>query len=248
MTDWAAYARGFATRDRDAELLGRWMLRLERVAGREPADLPGGPWLDAGAGIGRFSAALAERWRRPVVAMDAHAPMLREMRPADGVARLVGDALAPPVRPRSCAGVWAHLLLHQVADWPAAVHALAGCVAPGGLLAVRTFDPEGDGTDHLDACFPGLGDRARRRWPDLETVRAAMGAAGLETRFARYADDRIEPVASFTRKVEAKAFSSLHALSDEEFAAGLARVHARFPTGHPPLAHVDCTLLVVGLA
>lgn len=246
-TDWGRYALSFkASRSRSPEWLQRWMERVEQVAGRAPADLPARPWLDAGAGACRFGPVLAAYWQRPVVALDANEPMLRQAEPDARVHRVVGDILAPPCPPAAFAGIWVHLVLNQVREWRAAVRTLGACVAPGGVLAILTYARPGGPMPLTRELFPELGPLTADHWPAPDNIAAVMGDCAAEVCTGEFKDARTFPAEGYKLAIEAKAFSSLDLLTDEQFAAGVARMHGRFPDGAPPIEHVDHTRLIVG--
>lgn len=247
MTDWAAYAASFkSTRELAPEAMREWMRRITEVTGVTPAELPGGPWLDVGAGVGRFCAVLRSYWDRDIVALEPQAEMVarREMR--SGVEWVRGSALAPPVLRGRCAGVWVHLVLHQIPTWARAVEQLADCLAPGGVLAIRTLNPSLDTRPILHELFPQL-STLEVRWPAPTAIAASVSATGLQPVSRDYAQERLVPRDAFVQSIEGKAFSSLHRLSPAAFAAGVERVHARFPPGSPPIRQTERSTLIAAV-
>ncbi len=249
MKDWASYAAHFKlTRAHDPAFLHRWMERVAAVAERTPADLPAAPWLDAGAGTGRFCAALGDYWDRDVIALEPQPVMIAAREPHPRVRWVCGSALAPPVSNRSFAGVWVHLVLHQIAPWQDAVRRLAARVAEGGIFAVRTFNLDASrDSGALSGLFPEAVEISRGRWMVPAAVAATMESAGLRAAVRDYADERETPRDAFIQKLESKSLSSLQMIDAAAFAAGMARARERFPPGSPPIRETSHTTLIVGV-
>lgn len=104
--------------------------------------LTGGLILDAGAGTGRFAAALGDAGRR-MVAVDSSAPMLaclREKTP--GLPLIRSDIYSIPVADNTFdAAICMHVLFH-LPDWPEVLKELARVVRPGGsvIFEMRSGD------------------------------------------------------------------------------------------------------------
>lgn len=104
--------------------------------------LTGGLILDAGAGTGRFAAALGDAGRR-MVAVDYSAPMLaclREKTP--GLPLIRSDIYSIPVADNTFdAAICMHVLFH-LPDWPEVLKELTRVVRPGGsvIFEMRSGD------------------------------------------------------------------------------------------------------------
>lgn len=101
-----------------------------------------GVLLDVGCGPGSYHAALAAAGMR-IVGLDASAGMTREVRLQARARRLPvwavrGDAVALPVRDRSCDRVMANHMLYHVGDQPAALREMSRVLKPGGRVMLTT--------------------------------------------------------------------------------------------------------------
>jgi SAM-dependent methyltransferase len=120
---------------------------------RALAGAPRGPVLDVGCGHGRHAAALAARGVR-VVGIDQDPASLAQCDPGFPVVR--GDFREPPFR-AGFGGAFAWystLFTEDDAANVRALHAVAGCLARGGLLMVQTV-PRSWLADHPKASYRG---------------------------------------------------------------------------------------------
>ena len=107
------------------------------VVGRSPVPLAGRLVLDAGAGTGAASRAIARAGGRPV-ALDAAVGMLAVGRAARPPA-VAGDVLALPVRTGAVGGVVAAFLISHVDDPAAALREARRVTAPGGPVLASVY-------------------------------------------------------------------------------------------------------------
>jgi len=103
--------------------------------------------LDLGAGTGRGSRALAQRFpSAQVVAVDIAQGMLREAQrklgPEAHFERVCGDAFRLPLRQGSVDLVFSNLLLQWCDDLGRALAEVRRVLKPGGLFAFTTFGPD----------------------------------------------------------------------------------------------------------
>jgi malonyl-CoA O-methyltransferase len=103
--------------------------------------------LDLGAGTGRGSRALAQRFpSAQVVAVDIAPGMLREARhkvgPDAKFERVCGDAFRLPLRDASVDLVFSNLLLQWCDDLGRALGEVRRVLKPSGLFAFTTFGPD----------------------------------------------------------------------------------------------------------
>lgn len=107
--------------------------------------------LDLGAGPGRASRALRERWpKTQVLALDFALPMLQRIgahkpwwKPgAKRLHALCADASALPLADAACDLVFSSLCLQWVADLPRTLRGLRRVLRPDGLLLFSTFGPD----------------------------------------------------------------------------------------------------------
>jgi SAM-dependent methyltransferase len=214
-----------------------WWRLFDRLV--EAGDVRGRRVLDLGCGTGRLAAALAERCDCTVTGVDASAEMLavaRERLPAD-VTLVRGSAEALPFADASFerAALWlvAHLL-----DRPVAFRELRRVLAVDGQAVIVT----GEFDNWSSRFFPSVsrieaGDGGRGVWAD-ELVEAGFG----ETR-----DECLSLSTTLTRgdaleRLRGRYTSSLLALDDDEYHAGLVRAEAELPERFVNV--VDWTILV----
>lgn len=141
--------------------------------------------LDLGAGPGRASAALKQRWPKAhVIALDLALPMLVEARKQAGwwrpkFSRVNADASALPLPDASIDLVFSNLCMQWIPDLPALFAEWRRVLSPGGLLLCSTFGPE---TLHeLREAFAQAddGDAHVSPFAPIQTVGDAMLAAGF---------------------------------------------------------------------
>ena len=183
-----------------------------------------------------------------MVAMEPQPVMVAARDPHPRVRWVQGSAVTPPFPDRAFAGVWLHLVLHMIDAWADAVRALAGCVADGGLLAVRTFTPDPPPERRvLPELVPEAAELNRRRWMAPAALAEILERAGLRTSVHPYADEVVTARDTFIQKLEGKSMSVLQLIDESAFTAGLARARARYPPGSPPVREMQYTTLVVGV-
>jgi ubiquinone/menaquinone biosynthesis C-methylase UbiE len=216
----------------------------DAVAGWLPP--PGGrPVLDLGAGTGLFAVALAEWTGTRVVALEPSAGMRQQGRRHPLVAWIGGAAQRLPLAAGSCGAAWASTVLHHLGDLPGCARELRRVVEPGGTVLVRgAFPGRLDGIT-MFRFFPGA-RRVAETFPTVEAVVAAFATAG----FAAEAPHPVPQVSAASLRasldqVRLRADTTLQALADDEFAAGLAaleRAAAETPPA-PVVDHLDLLVL-----
>lgn len=205
--------------------------------------VPDGIVLDLGSGTSRFSAPLAERLERPVIALEPAAGMRERARGAlaGRVSLVCGRAEAIPLRSGACALVWMSQAIHHVDDLDLCAAELRLVTAKGARVLLRgIFDVR-----HwvLAPYFPAAVRVGENQFPPLEVITAAFARAGLTL----VAHDRIDQVTVATAeellaRIRLRADSALARISDEEFASGLARLTVDIAQGliaGPVVDHVD---------
>jgi SAM-dependent methyltransferase len=216
----------------------------DAVAGWLPPP-SGRPVLDLGAGTGLFAAAIAGWTGARVVAVEPSAGMRQHGRRHPRVAWVGGAAERLPLIGGSCGAAWASTVLHHVGDLPGCARELRRVVEPGGPVLVRgAFPGRLDGIT-LFRCFPGA-RRVAETFPTVAAVAAAFAAAGFAVQSLRPVPQVSAPsLRAALDRVRARADSTLQALPDDEFAAGLAaleRAAARTPPA-PVVDHLDLLVL-----
>ncbi|WP_091107229.1 class I SAM-dependent methyltransferase [Micromonospora citrea] len=232
--DAAAFAAG---RELARSGLDRW----RHAIGQHLRPRAGTTVLDLGAGTGAWASAFTDWFGARVVGVEpaeamrsraAHRPLL------------AGDAVALPLRGSTMDAAWLSTMIHHVPDLDAAARELRRVLRPGAPVLIRSPFPGRHQRIALFRWFPeAVG--VLRRYPDLVGVRSAFAAAGFTV-------SSVEPVAQTTasslaelaERLERRAHTPLQLITDEEYAAGLARLRAaaREETG-PVVDHLDLLVL-----
>ncbi|MDH6122609.1 SAM-dependent methyltransferase [Kitasatospora sp. GAS204A] len=222
----SVYERG---NEMPAASLRAW---AELIAGYAPG---GRAVLEVGAGTGMFCAALAEVLpAAEVTGVEPSAPMLAEAERHNAHPRvryLAGPAEALPVPDAGFDLALLSRVVHHLPDRPVAARELARVLRPGARLVIRTTVRE-----RLDApvyrYWPRLLETDAERFPSERQIVEDFTPAGFAVHrvhsFSR-------PVASDLRewreRIGGRAQSKFLALSEAEFAAGLARLDAELAGG-----------------
>ncbi len=198
--------------------------------------------LDVGCGTGRLVAALAERGV-DAAGVDSSREMLAvARRKLPGSTLLEGTAEELPFPDGSFDRVVFHLVVHLV-DREAALAETFRVLAPGGSVAVVTFDRSHFGGYYLQQYFPSIREIDERRFPDEQLLRTELAEAGFtRTRVVPHRQDAVLDRDAVLRRVEARHISTLQLLDEDEYAAGLSRLERELPAVVPYSSHF---LLVV---
>lgn len=184
------------------DALAGWRAAVEPYL--PPAD--GRPILDLGAGTGVFAAAFADWYAAPVIAVESAAAMRREATAHPNVAWLAGAAERMPLKDGSCGAAWLSTVIHHFDDLGAAAAEIARVLAPGAPALIRSAFPGRTGGVTLFRFFP---------------------AAGFEMEKLGPVEQRSAPsLAAFRARLSQRADTTLAALDDADFAAGLAALDA----------------------
>jgi ubiquinone/menaquinone biosynthesis C-methylase UbiE len=189
--------------------------------------------LDLGAGTGIFARVWPEWSATEVICVEPSLPMLHEARRIGlppGVRTVEGRGEAIPLRDGVVDAAWISTVFHHITDQPACVADLRRILAPGGKVFLRATYSDVGPLPGWCAIFPG-GAAAFDRFTKLADLRALFGAEGFvyETvedlpQSSRKAADTLD----WVRKMRS-ADSFLGILTDEQYAAGLARLEAMAP-------------------
>jgi ubiquinone/menaquinone biosynthesis C-methylase UbiE len=186
--------------------------------------------LDLGAGTGRFSGHLVEWSGSPVVAVEPATAMAARTwsRGAPGVEVAVGRAESIPLRDASVKAAWLSQVIHHIDELDQAARELARVVWPGGAVLIRGAlgrddVHDGPGGDFVLYRYFPEARRVADVFPGQRRVLEAFAAAGL---VAEQVTQVSQVTASSLRdlytRASTRADSTLAAIEDEAFAAGLA--------------------------
>jgi SAM-dependent methyltransferase len=194
-------------------------------------DLAGRRVLDVGCGTGRFASRLAEEHGGKVWGVDPSPEMLavaRRRLPA-GVGLRRGGAEDLPFKDEWFERAVMWLVVHLV-ERPAAFAEARRVLARSGRLAIATFDPAYFDAFWLNHLFPSLEAIDRARFPDAETLVAELETAGFSDVVLTPLQQRgAIPRASALERIEGRFISTLRALDEGEFRAGLERAKKELP-------------------
>ena len=139
--------------------------------------------IDVGAGTGRGSALLKQRYAKAeVIAVDLALPMLRAAKQHASwlkpFQRVCAEATALPLLVHSVDVLHSNLCFQWIDDLPALFNECARILKPGGLLAFSTFGP--DTLKELRASWAEADQQPHvSRFLDMHDVGDAMLSAGL---------------------------------------------------------------------
>ena len=214
----------------------------ETVAARTLAALgPARRMLEVGCGTGRFAVYAAEQLGARVWAIDPSAQMLAQARARAGGDRVgwrQASVEALPFKNAWFDAAHMHLVLHLVADRPAALEQLARVLMHGGRLAVATFHHDHFEQFFLNEYFPSIPAIDLARFPDPSTFAGELAAAG----FGQITTERI-PVAMTSsgtdvlERVRGKYISTLSAIPPAEYEAGVERLAYDVSTGRDEFSY-----------
>jgi SAM-dependent methyltransferase len=191
-------------------------------------DLFGRRVLDVGCGTGRLAAELASRSR--VWAVDPSPEMLTvARRRAPGVRFKPGSAEALPFKDGWFERATMWLVVHLV-ERARAFAEIRRVLAPGGRLAIASFDPSYFDVFWLRRYFPAMEAIDRARFPTADDLRAELPAAGFEPpRFERLSQRGTISRANALRKIRGRHIATFDLIGDDEFAEGLERAERELP-------------------
>jgi SAM-dependent methyltransferase len=207
---------------------------------------PGMTVLDVGAGTGGFARALHAWFGVTVHAVEPD-PAMRALIPAGpGILPLAGHAEDLPVADAVAHGAWLGSVMHHLADLSAAAAELRRTLLPGAPVLIRnTFPGRADG-DLRVRFFPETAAEVTR-YPSVEQVCDTFVAHGFRRRALIALPQVSAPdLAAYAAGLRRAADGKLRALTDDQYTAGLARLHAaaRQNPAEPAVSWMD--LLVLG--
>jgi SAM-dependent methyltransferase len=187
--------------------------------------------LEVGCGSGNYLQVISEITGARVAGIDPSSAMLDQLTtrlPAAEVAVAPGEAI--PYPDASFDLIYSVDVIHHVKDRDAYFREARRVLRPGGALVTVT-DSESDLERRvpLTSHFPETLAHERRRYPATGALRSEMERAGLsglreETVELAYP---LSDISGFRNK----SYSSLHLISDEDHARGMARLEADLANG-----------------
>jgi ubiquinone/menaquinone biosynthesis C-methylase UbiE len=206
------------------EGLGQWLDLLSTHIDRNTISLI----IDLGCGTGRFSEPLAARFGVRVIATDPSQTMLdqaRCKRATGSVVLLRASAQALPFSDSSADVVFMSMVYHHFADPVVVAKECRRVLRDGGHVCIRNSTREAD-FPHRHF-FPALRPLIESELPARNDMKCVFAAAG----FTPIVHETVRQVVapnwlSFVHKSSLRADSFLARLSNEDFSAGMARLHA----------------------
>jgi SAM-dependent methyltransferase len=206
------------------------------------------PVIDVGSGTGQF-AALFPRWFGIEVIGVEPSDGMRGQAIANTSDRrvryLAGDAAHLPVPGASCGGAWLSTVIHHIPDLEAAAREIRRVVVPGGPVLIRSAFPGRTDGITLFQFFPEAAGVVET-FPSIDQVERDFRAAGLRLEQAEPVPQvSVGSLNEFRERVVPRADTTLREISDDAFAAGLARLDHAISGGNETGAPVDYLDLVV---
>ncbi|MEU4689094.1 class I SAM-dependent methyltransferase [Actinoplanes sp. NPDC023714] len=226
----AAFA---ASRHLSDESLKAWRIALSGYVAQS------GRILDLGCGTGSWTRAFRSWWPAiDVVAVEPSAEM-RALFPA----AVAGSAEAIPLPDASVDAVWLSTVIHHLPDLAVAAREIRRVLKPGGSVLIRSvFAGRHEGIS-LFRWFPEA-VAVVSRYPSVEDVAAAFGAAGLGVVSCEGVPQVTAPsLAAAVEGLRREAHTPLLLIGDSEYAAGIERMVAAAAVESGPV--VDSLDLVV---
>ena len=201
--------------------------------------------LEIGCGTGNYITAIAEATGAICTGVDPSREMLRIARSNPGLPKNRRDRVDPegtfirapaeelPLADRQFDLVYSVDVIHHVQERDQAAREMYRVLKPGGVAMIVT-ESEGDlrnRTPHI-VYFPEIVEVELGRYPSIAEIEGELASAGLAVGEAIQVSrpQQVDDITPFRDK----AYSSLHLIGDEAFAAGLARLKADLERGPVP--------------
>jgi ubiquinone/menaquinone biosynthesis C-methylase UbiE len=227
----AHYVRG---RVHTPEVVRLWM---EAVSGETGLD--GCQWvLDLGAGAGRYSSPLAERFSAQVVGVEPSREMRRLAREQCDTARVTfvgGRAEAIPLADSSMDLVYVSMVLHHLSSLEQASREMARVLRPSGHCCIRSaFKGRLDDYPFYQY-FPAAKAIDEERMPATSQVVDALTHVGMSPVCHRVVEQEIDSsLAAHCERLKLRAVSTLELISAAEREAGFRAMEEAARLQQPP--------------
>jgi SAM-dependent methyltransferase len=203
---------------------------------------PGFRLLDLGAGTGWWAGAFC-RWYDgiDVIAIEPSAAM-RDRRVYPRM--VAGDAANLPLADGSVDAVWLSTVIHHIPDLRAAAAEVRRVLRPGGTVLIRSGFPGRSGGITLFRFFPEA----------VRVVDTYPSVAEVESAFSGFTNVALEPIRQTTApslrdaaaSLRRAAHTPLQFITDDEYAAGLARLRRAAAVESGPVIDVIDLLVLEG--
>jgi ubiquinone/menaquinone biosynthesis C-methylase UbiE len=145
---------------------------------------------------------------------------------------VIGDAEKLPFRPSSFDRVLLSLVLHQLARPQAAVREAFRVLRVGGLVIVRTIDPDDVAGRVPERYLPAMAEADAARLPAIDTVIGWLEQAGLtDVSVESHIRNKKLDLAEQVRELRTEARHRYTFIADEEVEAAIERMRADIPCG-----------------
>jgi SAM-dependent methyltransferase len=205
---------------------------------------PGMRVLDVGAGTGAFSCALRDWFDVSVIAVEPSDAMRALIPSTPGIQVLAGAAEALPVPDAHADAAWLSTVIHHIPDLPVAARELRRVLRPGAPVLIRAVFPGRLDGLSVVRFFPET-RRILDTFPSVGTTCEAFEAAGFrQVALESVPQQTSTSPADAATRINRRADTALRALTDEEFAAGMARLsQAAASPPQPVIDHLDLLVL-----
>ena len=207
------------------------------------------PVVDIGAGAGQFAALFPVWFDVCVIGVEPSEGMRQQAVAAtrDGRARYTaGDAAHLPLGDSSCGAAWLSTVIHHVPDLAAAAVEIRRVLAPAAPVLIRSAFPGRTDRISLFQFFPEAA-AVVETFPSIKQVEHDFGAAGFVIEKVESVPQvTVGSLAEFRERVALRADSTLRGITDDDFAAGLARLDEAIASeadAGPLVDHLDLLIL-----
>lgn len=182
------------------------------------------PVLDVGAGTGLYARLIHDWFDQRIIALEPATRMLSQAAarsPSGEYCFVAGRAEHIPIRSASCGAAWLSTMIHHVENLPAAAAELRRVLRPDAPVLIRSVFPGNQSGIALYRYFPAAA-RVVDTFPSVADVASAFGAAGFSVEsLTGVFQANAASLGEFYEKARHRANTTLLALSDAEFSAGL---------------------------